>query len=252
MQSMARALLAALVAAGLAGAGALAQGVAPGGPIGGSTGIGSGLGGVIGTGPNYPNGTPAGPTRAPPIPPGGYPPVGHFDNAPGAPNFGRSTNVTPPPVTSTSRYPQPQEPFTTPLPQPREAAGAAAGSAPVLKLPSGTSTDPSFLDGCWHTDLFRYGPASTSGVATYCFDDKGAGRLLYRRVSDPGYFCRGPAQARYDGKGLHITNTDTSCTDGDRSYPATLDCTKSADGVAQCGGEAWAVQLHFVGARASR
>jgi hypothetical protein len=122
----------------------------------------------------------------------------------------------------------------------------------VLRLPRDATADVAFLDGCWHTDLFRYGPPNTSGVTTYCFDDKGAGRLLYRRVSDPSYFCSGAAQARYEGQSLHITNTDTSCTDGDRSYPATLDCVQSADGAAQCGKEASLVQLHFIGARHTR
>ena len=229
---------------------AMAQGVAPGDPIGGSTAIGNGLGGVVGgTGPSYPNGTTAPPPPAS-IPPGGLPPVGRFDTAPGAPNPTGTINV--PSVGSTARYPQPQDPFSTPLPQPREAAGSSASSAPVLKLPSEATADTAFLDGCWHTDLFRYGAANTSGVATYCFDVKGVGRLLYRRVSDASYFCRGPAQASYDGQRLHIANTDTSCTDGDRSYPAALDCDKAADGTARCSGQAWTVQLHFVGARAPR
>jgi hypothetical protein len=248
---MAKTLVAALLLSlVVAGTTAFAQGVAPGGPIGGSTGIGSGLGGVVGgTGPSYPNGTTAPPSPTA-IPPGGLPPVGHFDTAPGAPNPRGTINV--PSVRSTAHYPQPQEPFSISLPQPREAAGASAASAPVLKLPPEATADPAFLDGCWHTDLFRYGAANTSGVATYCFDGKGVGRLLYRRVSDASYFCRGPAQASYDGQRLHIANTDTSCTDGDRSYPATLDCAKAADGTARCSGQAWTVQLHFVGARATR
>ncbi len=249
---MTRALSALLLsfAASMVTSAAMAQGVAPGGPIGGSTAMGSGLGGVVGgTGPSYPNGTTAPPPPAS-IPPGGLPPVGHFDTAPGAPNPRGTVDV--PTVRPTGHYPQPQEPFSTSLPQPREAAGASAASAPVLKLPADASADTAFLDGCWHTDLFRYGAANTSGVATYCFDGKGVGRLLYRRVSDASYFCRGPAEASYDGQNLHIANTDTSCSDGDRSYPATLDCAKAADGTARCSGQAWTVQLHFVGARASR
>jgi hypothetical protein len=245
---MAKALVAALLLLGITCATALAQGVAPGGPIGGSTGIGSGLGGGNGTGPSFPNGTTA-PRSPAAIPPGGYPPVGHFDTAP--------TAVAPTLNRSTSHYPQPQEPFSTPLPQPRESSSAGAGTAgaapaaPVLRLPQDQAADPAFLDGCWHTDLFRYGAANTSGVTTYCFDDKGVGRLLYRRVSDPSYFCRGTAQARYEGQNLHITNTDTNCTDGDKSYPATLDCVKATDGTAQCGTQAWTVHLHFIGARRS-
>jgi hypothetical protein len=234
---MAKALVMALLLLGIGCATTLAQGVAPGGPIGGSTGIGSGLGGVTGTGPSYPNGTPAGPTLSAPIPPGGYPPGGHIGSAPGV-------YSSAPSVRSTSHYPQPQEPFGAPLP-----------ATPVLKLPPDATADVAFIEGCWHTDLFRYGAAITSGVTTYCFDDKGAGRLLYRRVGAPEYFCRGPAQARYEGSLLHITNTDTACTDGDRSYPEAFDCVKAADGAAQCSGksssaggkEAWTVHLHWVG-----
>ena len=162
---------------------AAAQGIAPGGPVGGSTGIGSGLGGVVGgTGPSYPNGTTAPPAPAS-IPPGGLPPVGRIDNPPPAFSLPSAPNAP-------SRILQPQEPFSTPLPQPREAAGSTAAAAPVLKLPAAAGIDLAFLDGCWHTDLFRYGEPRTAGVATYCFDGKGNGRLLYRRVSDPSYFCR--------------------------------------------------------------
>ncbi len=237
---MAKALVAALLLLGISCATVLAQGVAPGGPIGGSTGIGSGLGGVMGTGPSYPNGTTA-PPSPPSIPPGGTP-------------LPRSVpslldHRTP------SHYAQPQEPFSTTLPQPRESSvgGAAAPSAaPLLKLPQDQTADPAFLDGCWHTDLFRYGGPNTSGVATYCFDDKGVGRLLYRRVSDPSYFCRGAAQARYENQSLHITNTETSCSDGDKSYPATLECLRAADGTAQCSGQSWTVHLHYVAPRRTR
>jgi hypothetical protein len=228
----------------LAAGSASAQGIAPGGPVGGSTGIGSGLGGVVGgTGPSYPNGTtaPATPTA---IPPGGLPPVGHFDSA-------RPSLSTPSVPAAPSRYLQSQEPFSTPLPQPREAAGSTAVAAPVLRLPALSGADTAFLDGCWHTDLFRYGEAKTAGVTTYCFDGKGSGRLLYRRVSDASYFCRGPAEATYDGQTLHITHPDTGCTESDRAFPTALDCASANDGTAECRGQAWTVRLHYVGARAA-
>src|SRR5580698_7750416 len=126
MRLMTRTLAAVLLVTGLACTAALAppafaptafaQGVAPGGPIGGSTAMGSGLGGVTGgTGPSYPNGTTA-PRLPTPIPPGGYPPVGHFDAArPGtaspSPAPSASSTATP------SHYPQPQEPFAASPPQ---------------------------------------------------------------------------------------------------------------------------------------
>src|SRR5476651_1361037 len=126
---MAKTLVAAvLLSLVVAGTTAVAQGVAPGGPIGGSTAMGSGLGGVVGgTGPSYPNGTTAPPSPTP-IPPGGYPPVGHFDTA--------RPNAATPPAASTatpSRYPQPQEPFAASVPQ------------PLLKLPQDASAPATFM-----------------------------------------------------------------------------------------------------------
>jgi hypothetical protein len=228
---MTRALLATLLLLSAASAPALAQGVAPGGPIGGSTGIGSGLGGVTGTGPSYPNGTTA-PRSPTPIPPGGYPPVGHFDSA-------RPSTATPPAASTAapSHYPQPQEPFAATIPQ------------PLLKLPPDASSPVAFMDGCWRTDLFRPSGSSQQGVVTYCFDGNGVGRLLFRRLEQSSYSCSGPAAVRYEGQQLHITTPDTSCTDGGHDFPATLDCVKAADRTAQCGSEASTIHLHFVGAR---
>lgn len=214
----------------------VAQGVAPGGPIGGSTAMGNGLGGVVGgTGPSYPNGTTAPPSPNP-IPPGGYPSVGRFDSA----RPGTAPSTAAPPAASTaapSRYPQPQEPFAASVPQ------------PLLKLPQEASAPATFMDGCWRTDLFRPSGSSQQGVVTYCFDGNGVGRLLFRRLEHSSYSCSGPAAVRYEGQQLHITTPDTSCTDGDRSFPMTLDCVKAGDRTAQCGSEASTVHLHFVGAR---
>lgn len=212
-------------ALGLAGATALAQGVAPGGPIGNSTGIGSGLGGVIGgTGPTYPNGTKP-PTLPPPPPPGG-------GTAP----------LGPPPTISTVRppsYPKPLDPFG---PSTSSASGAAY---PLLKLPAAPTGDLAFLKGCWRTDVFRL--AHESGVATYCFDDRGSGRFLYRRLDQPAFFCRASAQAGYVQNELRLHIFATTCSDGSE-YPDALDCSRSAGEAAQCNGkagpEAWTVHLH--------
>jgi hypothetical protein len=232
---MTRAVLAMLLLLAVAPAAARAQGVAPGGPIGGSTGIGSGLGGVVGgTGPTYPNGTTAPPSPTP-VPPGGYPPVGHFDSVPGA--TGGITATAPTSTAAPSHYPQPQEPFAASVPQ------------PLLKLPPDASAPAAFMDGCWRTDLFQPSAASKQGVVTYCFDANGIGRLLFRRLEQSTYSCSGPAAVRYEGQQLHITTPDTRCSDGDRSFPTTLDCVKAADRTAQCGNEAATIHLHFVGAR---
>jgi hypothetical protein len=232
MRLMTRTLAAVLLATCVACTAALAQGVAPGGPIGGSTAMGSGLGGVTGgTGPSYPNGTTA-PRLPTPIPPGGYPPVGHFDAA--RPSIASPSASS---VAAPSHYPQPQEPFAATVPQ------------PLLKLPQGASAPVAFMDGCWRTDLFRPSGSSRQGVVTYCFDGNGIGRLLFRRLEQPGYSCSGPAAVRYEGQQLHITTPDTGCTDGDHTVPTTLDCVKAADRTAQCGSESSTVHLHFIGAR---
>ena len=213
------------LAVGLAGAPAFAQHVAPGGSIGNSLGIGSGLGGVIGgTGPSYPNGTTQ-PTLPPPPPPGGgLAPMG------------------PPPTISTARppsYPKPLDPFG-----PTSSSGSL-----LLKLPEAPSDDLSFLKGCWRTDVFRL--ARESGVATYCFDNKGSGRFLYTRLDQPNFFCRGSTRAGYAGADLRLRNSDTKCSDGG-AYPDTIACRRGAGEWAQCSGKAitaagaktWTVRLH--------
>lgn len=213
-------------------ASARAQGVAPGGPIGNSTGIGSGLGSPLGTGPSYPNGTRVAPAPSPAVPPGGY-------------------NYSPPPqpTLNTVRppsYPQPREPF---------GPATASASQPVLTLPEAPTADLSFLDGCWRSDLFKYAPAHRPGVITYCFKGtNGAGRILYRRLDQPEYFCSGPVQASYVGDRLRLHDTETTCSGGDKAYPADLDCRQSG-GVAQCRGTSaqpgetdgtWTVRLHRI------
>jgi hypothetical protein len=212
---------------------AWAQGVAAGGPIGNSTGIGSGLGSPLGTGPSYPNGTRAAPSPSPSVPPGGY-------------------NYSPPPqptlnTVRPSSYPQPREPF---------GPATATASSPVLALPEAPTGDLSFLDGCWRSNLFKYAPAHQPGVTTYCFEGaSGAGRILYRRLNQPEYFCSGPVQASYVGDRLRLHNTGTDCSGGDKSYPADLDCGRTGDGVAQCSGTSarpseadgtWTVRLHRI------
>jgi hypothetical protein len=230
---MSKALVAAVaiaLALALPEAEVLAQGVAPGGPIGNSTGIGSGLGGVVGgTGPSYPNGTTQ-PTLPTPPPPGG-------GTVPTGPPHAIST-VRPP------SYPRPLDPFG-----PSTSRTSSAPSAP-LSLPEPPTSDLSFLKGCWRTGVFRL--AHEPGVGTYCFDDKGSGRFLYQRVSQPDYFCRASAQAGYVQKVLRLRVFATTCSDG-REYPESLDCS-AAGAAARCDGttttstgtENWTVQLHRV------
>ena len=192
-------------------ASALAQGVAPGGGIGNYTGIGSGLGTPLGTGPSYPNGTTQ-PTFAPPPPPGG----------------GSAAPTQRAPTLSTIRppsYPQPRAPFES---SPRQPATVP------LSLPETPLGDLSFLKGCWRTDVFQQ--AQHAGTTTYCFDEKGAGRLLYARQDEPEYFCRGPARAGYEGQVLRLRGENASCSDGG-SAPDALDCRPSGD-TTECTGTA--------------
>ncbi|WIM09864.1 hypothetical protein [Enhydrobacter sp.] len=226
MRELNVAALAFSLAFGLADA-ASAQGVAPGGPIGNSTGIGSGLGAPIGgTAPSWPNGTTQ-PTLPPPPPPGG-----------GTAPFGRPPAIT---TTRPPSYPKPLEPFGSPT----------SSASPLLELPAEPTADLSFLKGCWRTDVFRY--AHQSGVATYCFDDRGVGRFLYRRLDQPAFYCRASARAGYADRLLRLQISATACSDGS-SYPDSLDCSRGGGGVTKCdgramtaaGSEAWTVHLHRV------
>ncbi|MFI5001819.1 MAG: hypothetical protein ACHQK9_18205, partial [Reyranellales bacterium] len=94
--------------------------------------------------------------------------------------------------------------------------------SPVLKMPEKPTEDLSFLKGCWRTDAFKHTPALPPGVSTYCFDDKGNGQLEYRRLNNPGYVCRAPARAKYEGQQLSIRDSDTKCSDGGNWYADVL------------------------------
>jgi hypothetical protein len=126
--------------------------------------------------------------------------------------------------------------------------------SPVLKIPEKPTDDYSFLKGCWRTDSFKHTPALQPGVSTYCFDDKGNGQLEFRRPSSPGYVCRAPAQARYEGQQLRIHDSDTRCTDGGQWYADVLDCRRGEGDIAQCSGKSntpmgphsWTVRLNRV------
>ncbi len=110
--------------------------------------------------------------------------------------------------------------------------------SPVLKLPDKPTEDYSFLKGCWRTDPFRHSPTHDPGISSYCFDEKGNGQLEFRRPGHPGYVCRAPAQARYEGQQLRIRDADTKCTDGSQWFADNLECRRGADNVAQCSGKA--------------
>ena len=212
----------------LASAVAFAQGVAPGGPIYNSTGIGSGLGGVVGgTGPTWPNGTNQAPqpTISPPPPGGG--------SSPSAPSAASSTTrpSTYAPATEAHR----RKPSTEPMSLPPATAGA----------------DMTFLRGCWRTDVFQY--ERHSGITTWCFNEKGAGRVLYTRIDQPSYSCNAQARARYVAGTLYFQSLDTTCSDGRALALGDLDCRQNGEVVhcsgslpAQGPGETWSVGLYKV------
>ncbi|MCW5569453.1 MAG: hypothetical protein KIS84_14630, partial [Dokdonella sp.] len=105
----------------------------------------------------------------------------------------------------------------------------------VLRLPDKPTDDYSFLKGCWQGDEFRYTPRHPPGQHTYCFDDKGNGRLTFRWQN--GVTCEAPARARYEGDTLHITDADTACSDNSRWTQDRLICRPGAGNVAECSGE---------------
>jgi len=225
MQAMSKRVLATIVALFALNGAALAQGVAPGGPIAGSTGIGSGLGNNNpgSTAPSWPNGTNQAPQPViPSVPPGGASPLS--STAPVAP-------------TSSSVYPRPSTPPTQRAP-----------SVVPLNL---ATPDVARLTGCWRTDVFNY--EGHTGITTWCFNDKGVGRVLYTRIDQPAYSCNAQARARPGGRGLVLSSLAATCSDG-RALPlGDLDCRQNGE-IAQCSGsipergpgETWSVGLYRV------
>jgi hypothetical protein len=203
---------------------AQAQGVAPGGPIYNSTGIGGGTGGPIGTGPGFPNGTNQAPqpTISPPAIGGG------------------SVPSTTPYTGASSTYKQPHT-----------AAHRRPPSVAPIGLPSQASTDLGFLRGCWRTDVFQY--EGQSGITTWCFNDKGAGRVLYSRINQPDYFCNAKADASYSGGRLYLHSLASTCSDNRALDLGDLNCQQNGE-VVRCSGvlaatgpgERWNVGLYKV------
>ena len=120
-----------------------------------------------------------------------------------------------------------------------------------LDLPSQAPTDVALLRGCWRTDVFVY--ENHTGITTWCFNDRGTGRVLYSRIDQPDYACNAMAQARVAGQGVVLRSLEATCSDG-RALPlGELDCRQGNDH-AQCSGslptlgpgETWRVGLYRV------
>ena len=147
--------------------------------------------------------------------------------------------------------PKPEPPKPEP---PKQAAKPPPPPSPQLQLPPKPTNDLSFLKGCWRTDPFQHRSDGPKGVSTYCFDDKGKGKLDYTQVSNPNHVCSPSATASYEGEQLRIRDSDTKCSDGTTWYADNLDCRRGANDVAQCSGKAtttvgtdtWTVRLHRV------
>ncbi|HJQ59344.1 MAG TPA: hypothetical protein VJ890_20730, partial [Vineibacter sp.] len=73
------------------------------------------------------------------------------------------------------------------------------------------------------------------GHHTYCFDDKGNGKLVFRWQS--GVTCEAPATARYEGDTLRIIDADAICSNGTNWTQDRLVCRAGAGNVAECSGE---------------
>lgn len=207
-------LLATMVAAiALAGA-ALAQGVAPGGGFYNSTAFGSGTGGVIGgTGPVSPNGS-----NQAPQPQVNPPPIGG----------------TPPPSVSAPAASMPTASST--YRQPHTASTPRPPSIEPLHLPYQTVNDLTFLRGCWRTDVFQRD--GVNGLSTWCFDGKGAGKVMYTRIDQPNFFCHGTASAAYSPRQLDLRSKVSTCSDRSTLVVGDLDCRQASGGIARCVGGA--------------
>ncbi|QQS11703.1 MAG: hypothetical protein IPK81_19385 [Rhodospirillales bacterium] len=118
---------------------------------------------------------------------------------------------------------------------PAPPATAATKPDGMLRLPDKPTQDMSFLKGCWRGDSFRYTPRHNPGAHTYCFDEKGKGKLTFHWSS--GSTCEAPATARYEGGKLLIVDADSTCSDGAQWTQDRLVCVQGADKVAQCSGE---------------
>ncbi len=118
-------------------------------------------------------------------------------------------------------------------------------------MPSAANAGVSFAKGCWRTDVFQY--ERHSGLTTWCFNDKGAGRVLYTRIDQPGYSCNAQAEARYLGGVLSLHSLAPTCSDNRALALGDLDCRQNGEIVrcsgslpAQGPGETWSVGLYRV------
>ena len=173
---------------------------------------------------------------------------------PEAPPLELPTESGPPRPQQMATLKPPPPPPPPPPPKPVEKPKPPEPS-PVLKMPDKPTQDMSFLKGCWQTDPFKHQPSQTDlGVSTYCFDEKGNGRLEFKRQGREGYACRPSARAHFTGTDLVIDDSDTSCTNGGPWWADHLVCRRAGDGVAQCSGRSqengkptsWTVRLHRV------
>ena len=124
-------------------------------------------------------------------------------------------------------------------------------STEPMSLPSVGGGDPSFLRGCWRTDVYRY--ERHDGLTTWCFNEKGMGRVLYTRIDQPGYSCNAKADARYAGGVLQFHSLGSTCSDGAPLALGDLDCRQNGEAVHCSGtipalgpGERWSVGLYKV------
>lgn len=170
---------------------------------------------------------------------------------PEAPPLELPTESGPPRPQQMAALKPPPPPPPPPPPKPVEKPKPPEPS-PVLKMPDKPTQDMSFLKGCWQTDPFKHDPSRAyTGVSTYCFDERGNGRLEYK---SPVNTCRPSARARFSGTELMIDDSDTICVNGGPWTADHLVCRRAGDGVAHCSGRsssngtptAWTVRLHRV------
>jgi hypothetical protein len=125
-----------------------------------------------------------------------------------------------------------------------------------LRLPTTSTREMSFMEGCWRSDPFKHTPTHRPGVSEYCFDAEGLGTFTFRREEGPSSkSCSTEAMGEFDGTVLLLRDGDTTCSDGTPWFQDRLNCTADPDGVAVCRGEGaaadgsggiwrWSVNLH--------
>jgi len=212
----------------------------------------------VGLPPGAPPGPPPDAVLPAPLPtPSAAPP------APVAPDERPAIPPQPEPVAPADPSPPP-EPAPPPQPAPAPAP-VQAGPPPAIDIPKAAwdGHDLRLLEGCWMLGrdvpvvLTSNGPdePGMEHADRLCFDSSGHGtRKALAIFPSQTITCEAPITTTFSKNGhLHTRQPDVLCTG---TTPATkwrartLDCTRQADGTADCVGVSGAGKAHFLFHRA--